>query len=176
MADGWTSAPTPPPAPQPGALSVETQQILNYCGTVDQVLLNWKSAKDDLDRAKGLEAKLRTAVFELKFPNAKEGTQREPLGNGYFVKAVYPMNYTLDKERTEKALDDIAALGPKAEFIADRIAKWTPELVIKEWREICNAAAGGDPDAIKIKAFVDGVLTIKPGMPQLEIEEPKPGK
>lgn len=175
---GWTSQPTPPPAPQPGALSVETQHVLATCGNVDAVLMAWREAKDLLDKCKNSEMIFRRAVFELKFPTPTEGTQRTPLGNGWNIKAVFGYNYKLanKQDETEKALEAMAKIGPKAEFVADRLVKWSPEMSVSEYREVVAAAAAGDADMIALKALLDSVLTITPAAPSLEIEEPKAGK
>ena len=168
----WQTNPTPPAAP---ALSPETQLILNRHTSVDAVLLSWRSSKEELDRCKQSEMALRRAVFELKFPTPTEGTQRTPLGNGWNIKAVYGYNYKLEnkQDETEIALEAMTKIGPKAEFVADRLVKWSPEMSVKEYREVVAAAAAGDPDMVALKALLDSVLTITPAAPSLELEPPK---
>ena len=108
---------------------------------------------------------LRKAIFEVQFPNHSEGTARVPLGNGYQLKAVGKLNYKLDNKdgATEKALEELETAGNEGKFLADRLVKWSPELSITEYRKL-------DP---QYKVIIDKVLTINPGAPTLEIEEPK---
>lgn len=157
------------PAPKP--LSPEAQLALGKYGSEDGLLMAWSQAKENLDAAKELEAALRSVVFEVKFPNPEEGTQRAPIGtNGWNIKAAYPYNYDLDKDRTEAVQQAIASLSPKADVIAERLIKWEPILSIKEYRLL---VADDTPEGASMRMMLSGVLTVKPGMPQLTLEPPK---
>jgi hypothetical protein len=150
------------------AVSPETQILLAKFWNKDGILKAWQESRENLDQWKEREAALRKAVFELEFPSPTEGTQRIPLGNGYQLKAVYPLRYECgnkqaDCDRVEAGLTELATLGQEAAFVADRLVKWLPEIAIKEYRDL-------KPE---YKVIVDKFVTIKPGMPQLEIEAPK---
>lgn len=172
MADNWTTNPgvnlnTEGVAPA-ATYSPETTMLLQKYWGIDQVMLEWQKSKAELDACKEREAALRRAVFEVKFPTKKEGTQRIELGNGYHLKAVYPMTYNCgtkpdDLAKVTNGLNELAALGEEAKFIAQRVVKWMPEVSISEYRQL-------KPE---YKMIVDKFVTIKPGSPQLEIEEPK---
>jgi hypothetical protein len=123
-----------------------------------------------------LEQRLRLVVFELEFPSPEEGTNRAPLPDGRELVCQYPYSYKLaNKEgETEKALDAITAISQQAGFIADRLIKWEPDLSIKEYRTLNpDNPAGQTPEQKAIIAILQGVLTIKPGMPQMKIEQAK---
>lgn len=150
-------------------VSPETQILLQKYWSKDLILKAWQESKGQLDECKEREAALRKAVFELEFPSPTEGTQRIPLGNGYHLKAVYPMRYECPKDEqksytnVELGLEELEKLGPEAGFVADRVIKWVPEVQIKEYRTL-------KPE---YKTIIDKFVVIKPGAPQLEIEEPK---
>lgn len=159
-------------APLAKPISDATANLLRqYDNDINRLMVGWRDAAAKLELAKLAEMTLRRAVFELKFPQAKEGTQRCELGNGYFIKAQFPYTYTLDKELTEGVQERIAKISPQAEVVADRLINWKPELSIKEYRLLQSPSL--TPEQKKIKAELDKVLTVKPGAPQLEIEEPK---
>lgn len=152
--------------------SADTQRLLTYVqGDITALLQLWQAKYAELENAKAAEMGLRKAVFEVQFPDAKEGTQRVAIGNGWFLKAVYPMNYRLDGDKTEGVQEAIAKLGAKAEVVGDRLVNWKPELSIKEYR-LLEKQELSDIEQ-QIKKLIDGVLTVKPGAPQLELEEPK---
>lgn len=162
----WSTGATPPKP-----LSPDTQLVAaKHNNDVNQVMLAWRTAAEQLEQCKLAEQVYRKAVFEMKFPDAKEGTQRVELGNGYYLKAVYPLNYNLSKDNTEAAQDAIGKLSPKADVIADRLVRWTPELSVKEYRLLM---ADTTEEGKQIQTLLSTVLTITPGMPRLEIEEPK---
>lgn len=173
MSDNWTTTPgvghNSNVTQAAGAShSAETMMLLQKYWGIDNVMLEWRRAKDELDECKEREAALRRAVFEVKFPNKTEGTQRVELGKGYKLKAVYPMTYNCgtkpdDLAKVTNGLNELAALGEEAKFIAQRVVKWMPEISITEYRQL-------KPE---YKMIVDKFVTIKPGSPQLEIEEPK---
>jgi hypothetical protein len=169
----WTTTVTPPAAKP---LSESARSAIAHYGDVDKVFAAWQNAATALALAKDLEQRLRNVVFELKFPNATEGTNRVELGGGYSLKCQYPYTYKLDdkESKTERALDAIAEISQQAGFIADRLVKWQPEISIKEYRLLNPDTPEAQTDEQKkILAIISPILTIKPGMPQLELEKPK---
>jgi len=132
------------------------------------ILSEWEKAKAALEVAKEVEMTLRNEVVAAFWPNgADEGTTRVPLANGYSLKYVRKINHTLgDNEEVEKALADIAALGPEGKFIAKRLVGWTPKLYLTEYRQLDG----------QYKKIIDKVITTKDAAPSLEIVEPKAPK
>lgn len=164
----WQTGKEEQKAPQ---LKPETAELLRrYNDNPDTLILAWRDSQAQLENAKSVEMALRRAVFEIKFPDPKEGTQRFELGNGWKLKAQFPYNYKLDPEKAEDTLDKIAKLSPTAAVIADRLCKWKPEVSIKEYRLLCEDKS---PEGEKARKLLDAILTITPGSPQLEIEPPK---
>lgn len=139
----------------------------------DVLLVQWMDAQKALAEAKDKEAKLRTAVVDFAFdPTKEKGTERIELGNGYEAKAVKKLNYgfvknaatgKIDKDAIDFALDEIEESDPAGKLIAERLVKWTPELSLTEYKQL-NAVQ---------KAAIDKVIVTTPGMPSLEIIEPK---
>lgn len=157
-------------------LSVDTQTALGHYGSQDAITFAWKDAQAALENAKAIEARLRRVVVELYFPTVAEGTNRAALPGGFELKCQQPYSYKLDNKegKTERALDAIAEISQQAGFVADRLVSWLPELSIREFRSLnTDNPAAQTPEQKAIAAILSGVLTIKPGMPQLSIEPAK---
>jgi len=140
--------------------------MFNEDAARDAKILEWRAAQAALALAKEQEAALRAEVVALAFADHKdEGTENVELGNGWKLKAVFKIGYTLDNkdDAVDKALSKIEKAGGEGEFIAGRLVKWKPELSVSEYKKL--------PD--KFRKIIDAVLTTKPGTPSLELIEPK---
>lgn len=157
-------------------LSPQVQALLKQYGTPLGIVKAWQDAKANLDVWQAHERALRVAAFDLMFEAPTEGVNRVDLSDGYSLKASYPYSYKLTNKEaaTEKALDAITEISQQAGFIADRLVKWEPEISIKEYKALNPGnPAAQSPEQKAILALLAPVLTIKPGMPQFEIEVPK---
>lgn len=133
--------------------------------TKEEILQDWLDAKEILDVAKNAEMEARKAVVAA-FPipsEKKEGTVNVPLANGWKLKVVLKQNYSLDKEATDEALDELEKSGEQGKFVADRLVSWSPSLSISEYRLLTD----------EHKKIIDKVLTIKDGSPTVELVDPK---
>lgn len=138
----------------------------------DRLLLAWEASKTALDAAKAAEMELRKVCAAVNFPDAKEGTNRVELGNGYHLKMVRHVDYTFSGvalDKIEDAEDAIAAIGNEGAFLVERLFKWSVEPVKGEYKKLDPA----NPTHAKIKAIFDKVLVTKDGAPKMEIEAPK---
>lgn len=142
----------------------------------DAALVKWQEEQKALNAAKEAEAATRIAIVAMLFdPATDEGTETIELGNGWKIKAQKKLNYTLGEGRTdpnynavEAALNSIEGLDlPEAKFIADRLVKWKPDLVLKEYRLL------GEEKFKPIRDIINRVLTTKPGMPTVELIPPQ---
>jgi hypothetical protein len=130
----------------------------------DELIMKWEASRKALEAAKASELELRNAVKTVCFPDALEGTSRIELGNGYELKCVAKLNYTLaDNDKVEAALDRLEKTGNEGAFLAPRLVNWKPSLSLSEYRDL----------APQYKAIIDDVLTVKPGTPTIDIVEPK---
>lgn len=129
------------------------------------ILGAWHVADQKLATAKAEEMELRKQVAELFFKNPEEGTNTHELADGFKLKLNFKLNYRLDKDnaKVEAALETLDKMGNEGTFIAERIVGWKPELSVAEYRKLEN----------KYKTVINGVLTISPGSPSLEIVAPK---
>lgn len=127
--------------------------------TRDEQLLAWRDAKKTLDAAKDAEMQMRKHIVDTHFDTSHVGTQNIELGEGWKVKAVVKENYVLDgdNDKVDAALDRLE------DWQAERLVKWSPRLSVSEYKKL---------DA-EDKAVIDGVLTIKPASPTLELVPPK---
>lgn len=179
-AGGW-------PVAAPAEVAVEAGPELQL--TVEQknayikAWLGWKNQKAYTEE---MEKGARDTMVGALFPNPTKGTQRfvSPEGFGS-IKLVYGWTYTLghkDKvdantglkvpveDQANDVLDAIEKLGERGKFLAARVFRFKPELVVSEYEALC---ASDDPDDAKAKELIDSILTVKPASPQCTFEPPK---
>ena len=165
--------------------AAETQE--QFIARRDAEILEWRGLKEQSSFYVNAEREARAKVTATLFPAARKGTQRYELGAGYKVKLVYGFNYKLgNKELVDPATneltpinkqgkvveDPIGEIGNEGPFLAERLIRWKPELVEKEYLAL-------DPEIpahVEVKALIDAILTITPATPTLELEEPKAAK
>lgn len=137
----------------------------------DRRLAVWDEAKKVLEAAKTSEMEARKAVFDYCFPDAREGTNRIELNNGYALKCVAKFNHKIaaSNDQVDTVEAEAAKLGNEGTFLIERIITWTPGFSKSEYKKLDVAL----PTHAAVKALVDSVLEITPGAPTLEIEEPK---
>lgn len=136
---------------------------------VAALITSWENAKAASANAVELERNLRSQVMAICFPNAKVGTNNLELGRGYTLKAVKKLNYKLDNDTVDAAIEKVEALGNEGAFLAERLVKFKPELSVSEYNKLDAA----NPTHVKIKALIDDVLTISDGSPTMEVVKPK---
>lgn len=138
----------------------------------DAALAKWETDKLVLEAAKLAEMESRKLAFTATFGNeAKVGTTRVPLANGYEAKGVRKTTFTLDKDfaKLNAAYDAICAVGNEGGLLAGRILKRVYDFGEGEYKKLDPA----NPTHAAIKLLVDAVLTTKDGAPTLEIVAPK---
>jgi hypothetical protein len=119
----------------------------------------WFLLRDQLKEIKEAEKALRMEIFNKAFPNPIEGTNKVELGDGYILKATYPINREVDVA----VLTAITKQLKDNHIKVDKLVKWEPELMIKGYRTL-------DEEEL---AIFDQCLIIKEGSPQMEIVKPK---
>lgn len=138
----------------------------------DRVLAEWHEAAKALEIAKADEMEKRKLAFPVVFgPDAKEGTNRIALANGYSVKGIRKVNYKIDNDFVKVCAveEAISKLGNEGPFIAARVLKRTYDFSASEYKKLdcANSAQAA------AKKLIDSILTTKDGAPTLEIEPPK---
>lgn len=165
--DGFTATPT-----------WSTIQPVNPLDTMtrDEVLMKWEETKKVLETAKEAEMSMRKYVVSRAFPNATEGVNKVDLGAGYELKASVKFNYKLDTDidKVSAVHDEISSIGNSGSFIAERLFKWSADLVLKEYRALCEPNATDEEK--QIKKLLEKVLTVTEGAPTLKIKAPKEKK
>lgn len=130
----------------------------------DDLLAKWDKDKATRDSAVANEMASRKAVSEFCFPSPEKGTQRIALANGWQLKLVHKINYTLDKKNLDDTLDKIEKqYGEAGEAIVRSLIKYIPEMIVPTYEKLEK----------RYKEIFDVVVTSKPGAPTLEIEGPK---
>lgn len=142
----------------------------------DEVLMEWDKTKKAVKEATDKEMEMRKYVVSRAFPNKTEGVNKVELGNGYELKAGVKFTYKLDNDiaKVSAVHDEISLVGNQGAFIAERLFKWSADLVLSEYRSLCDENATNEEK--EIKRLLEKVLTITEGAPTLEIKEPKKGK
>lgn len=130
----------------------------------DKVLAQWEESKSALEIAKENEMTQRKQVVAFAFdPEKKKGTERIELANGYELKSVKKLNYNVNQDTVNDALDKIEALDEQGKFIVERIIKWKAELSVSEYNDLDE----------RYRKIIDEVITTSDGAPTLEIVPPK---
>lgn len=122
-------------------------------------LSEWYSLNEQLSALKTREQLLRQKIFKGLFQDPKEGTNSFELSDGFVVKGKYVINRTLDEAGFKAAAEVLSEHGIRT----DSIVKYKPELVLSEYRKLTDEQ----------RHLMDTVLIVKPGMPGLEIMQPK---
>lgn len=130
--------------------------------TRDNQIMAWQAKKKELDAAKAEEMAMRKHIVESNshgFDTETIGTQNVDLGNGWTLKAVVKQSFTLDtdNDKVEAALDRLE------DWQADRLVKWSPRMMKKEYDDL---------DAADRDAFNE-VVTISTASPTLTLVAPK---
>jgi hypothetical protein len=135
--------------------------------TLDELILEQQEAAKQAAFYSKRDKELRALIYGMAFAGLDYGTQHNtPLGKGYFLKGKRPVNYKVDPNTVDAALDELSQLGNEGSFVADRVIKWSPELSLTEYKNL----------TAEQKAIVDKVITTTPGLPTLEVVAPKEGK
>jgi len=143
----------------------------------DQLLLLWDDMKKAIETAKQAELELRKYIVNREFPKKQEGTNKKELGAGYSLKAVVKYNYKCDdNDKVEDGLNKLSNLGNEGAFIADRLISWTPNFLLREYRQLQEDAEKGSNFAKQALDIVNTFITITEAAPTLEIVEPKKKK
>lgn len=129
-------------------------------------LEDWYKLQDELRKIKAAEMLLRQKIYKGLFKEPVEGTNSIPLGAGWVIKAKRVINRDIDlaslqvnsavEEATKQSRLSLAGIT------VEKLIKWKPELVTKEYRNLTEE---------QVKIF-DECLIIKDGSPGLEIVLP----
>lgn len=145
--------------------------------TQDQVLMTHQAMKAEIERLKEEEMEMRKYIVARAFPDKKEGMNTKELGNGYELKAQVKYNYNLaDNDIVEAGLEKIEKLGNEGSFIADRLVSWSPNFLLKEYRQLQEDAKKGSKFATECLAVISDFLTITEAAPTVDIKAPKAKK
>jgi len=128
--------------------------------TTEQLTTEWWAASQSLEAIKTRELALRNELFKRQFPNPVEGSaeNKVPLGGGYILQADHKINRNVDE-----AVVSALMKGDNTRALAEKVFRYKPELVLKEYRAL-------DDEARKVIA---DAVTEKPGTPALKIVLPK---
>lgn len=134
-----------------------TQKQIDETAAYYATLDRWKELKETIAHLQAEERALREGIVKGSFPKPKEGTNTLMLPDGRKLKAVVKFNRSVDLEAYEQA-----GFTPSER---KRIFRTTVALQTTAYKSI------EDKD---FKNKVDNVLTIKPGLPTLNLEAAKP--
>lgn len=136
------------------------------------ILSAWYEANAELQAIKYRETQLRMMAFQKYFPDPKEGTNSQELGDGFLLKADHKFNYKLGKFIKNDAGEKIDGLEDaltryekdvKDKNAGERLVRWEPDISITEYKKVKDT-----PGFRQIAPF----LSIKPGMPTLSVLAP----
>ena len=114
-------------------------------------LQRWQELQTAIERLQAEEKVLREGLFNGTFPNPVEGTNTYVLPDGRKIKGTYKIYRNVD----EKAL----ASSEIPKKLKDEVFRVKHDLSVTAYRNLDE----------ELKKLVDTVLTIKPGMPGLDV-------
>lgn len=122
------------------------------------------AAKQALDLAKEAEMNARNAAVLAFFPNGHvpKGTHNFELGGGFVAKFVGKLNFKVDLAAGKKAISDLIQHGPKGQFIAERLFKWSLDISVGEYGKLAES----EPELFRLAL---PAITSSPGTPTIEI-------
>lgn len=131
-------------------MDVETQNLI----------AEWAKASNELKELKVKEALLRTQVFGTVFKQPNEGVNKEPIANGWQLKADYKYNRRVDEATLQAALKKLP-VGTE-----DKVIRYKPELKMREYKALLASH----------KEVLDHAIITTPGAAALELVPPKEKK
>jgi hypothetical protein len=137
----------------------------------EKLITEWKLAADALAEVKAKEHALRQTLVAQCFTATKlEGSESVDVGYGYQLRAVKEQSYNATDENGEsRAL--IALLNTRDPELATGIIRWKPDVAKKVYKQVLALAEQYTDN--EVLAALHAAITIKPGMPQLELVPPK---
>lgn len=135
-------------------------------------LFVWYKMQADLSSLKRAESIMRARIFRHLFPLPKEGTNSLELDTLPMLSGLAPTGNVIKCVHKIQRDIDVAALTtltPKfqeSKLPLPHLVKYTPELVLKEYRKLTDE---------EMQLF-DQALIVKPGSPQIEIVLPASAK
>lgn len=137
---------------------------------ITTLLTEWKNAVDTLKEVKDKEQGLRQLLVVQLFNGEKlEGTESVDLGwQGWQLRCEKNLNYSATNKNGEMlaALNLLGAVDPA---LATGLVSWSPDIHKKEYRAALEIAKA-NPELL---AAFTAAITVKPGMPSLELVPPK---
>jgi hypothetical protein len=138
----------------------------------DQLIAEWKRAADQLSEFKEKEHALRQALVAQLFDGTKlEGAETIDLGyGGWQLRATKEQAYnaTNKEGQTDKLLD---ILEKRDRDLADKLVSWKPDISKPSYRQVLALAQQYNDN--EVLSALHEAITVKPGMPQLEMIPPK---
>jgi hypothetical protein len=127
---------------------------------LNQAKLNkWYEMQEQVRDLKEKEAELRKEIFQSAFPNAKEGTNKLELAEGWVLNATLPINRKVDLAAFQAMKEQLLEHHIKV----DQIVEFKPELSVKQYRCLTEEEVH----------LVDQFLIISEGSPQMKVVLPK---
>jgi hypothetical protein len=131
-----------------------------------ELLQRWYTLQAQIAQAKETEAKLRTLIVSTLFAH-NEGSETIEIGNGYKLTACKKLNINATNANGETQA--LLALLPPG--IRESLIDWKPAVSTTAYRELMDRLPALGPH---VAQCVSDAITVKPGMPTLEIIAPKP--
>lgn len=135
----------------------------------DQLIAEWKQAADQLAEVKAKEAALRQAIVVQMFDGTKlEGSESVDIGYGWQLRAKKELAYNASDEEAKRL--ERLLMDRKAPIETMGLFRWKPDVAKKIYRMVLALAE--QYQDTEILAALHAAITLKPGMPQLEMVPP----
>lgn len=144
---------------------------IDLSGDFLSLLTRWHTVQAQMKTLQDEEAQLRTKiVFDGFTKEQLEGTETRDIGDGsgYRLKATKVMNYSATNA-SGQVMNLLNVVGPIDQALAQNLISWKPDISTPAYRDLVKLLEIHP----ELKGLAAACITVKPGMPQLEIVAPK---
>lgn len=134
------------------------------------LITEWRTAAAEFSKWQAKERELRQSLVSKLFDmNKLEGTDTLDVGWGYKLRLTRELSYnaTNNEHETELLLNAVGAINPE---LACSLIRWKPDVIKKVYRDLVLLSE----QQPHLKEAMVRAVTLKPGMPQLEMIAPGP--
>lgn len=139
----------------------------------DQLILLWSNLKQESSTIANREKLVRSKLIESCFNQSQqEGTEHLELGNGWKLTCRKSQTYKVDANE-----EQIRKWQSTANYFAD-LFSFEPKMSVSKFKELMKLEQSSTDqpnygEVLKMLREVESMIVVKPGSPQLELQQPK---
>lgn len=139
------------------------------------LIAEWEDAKSQVEESSAKELRLRNELIASGFDPAKvEGSESIKLGNGWILKSVKKLYYSVNKGDDLDAFEQFCHKAQLDE-VPKSLLRWKPEVNVSTYKDALPMLTSQMPGSIRSEftKLLANLITVKPGQASLELVAPK---